>query len=252
MAGIVFDPEVNVLLKSSLAKKILAVALVALLAAGTAWGLLGTGDGSDSASESAPGSIPDVVAEVNGEEIPKEDYVEAYEAQEQAVAQQAQAGGQQPDEEQLREQVVQSLVTERLLTQEADRREIEPTDAQVQKTLTELARQNGMKSADQFVTALEDQGLDREKIDEQAALQTKFDLLMAEVAGPVKASDQEVRALYKQLKAQQSGGKGGQQVPPLADVRPQLVEQVESQEESEAARKLIDQLREDADITLHV
>lgn len=240
------------LLKSSLARKILAATLVVFLAAGTAWGLLGTG-GSDPASEATTGSeeVPEVVAEVNGEEIPREDFVEAYEAQEQAAAQQAQAGGPQPDEEQLREQVVQSLVTERLLTQEADRRGIDPTDAQVQQTLTELAAQNGMKSADELVAALEEQGLPRQEIDEQAALQTRFDLLVAEVAGPVKASDQEVRALYDQLKAQQPGG-NGQQVPPFDQVRPQLVEQVEAQEESEAARKLIDRLREDADITLHV
>lgn len=233
-------------------KKSLALALVVLLAAGAAYGLLGTGGGSESASDDSGSSdVPDVVAEVNGEEIPKADFLEAYELREGAAAQQAQAGAEQPDEEQLTDEVVQSLVNEELLSQEAERRGIEPTDEQVQSTLAELAAQNGMKNPDQLVEALEQQGYDKEEVDEQAALQTTFDLLVAEVAGPIKASDKDVRALYEQL-SQQSGGEGGQQVPPLKQIRPQLVDQVESQQESEAARSLIDQLREDADITVHV
>lgn len=232
-------------------KKSLALALAIALAASAAYGLFAGGSDSASPEEAGGSDVPEVVAEVNGQEIPRSDFVEAYEMQEQAAAQQAQAGGQQPDEEQLTEQVVQSLVNEALLVQEADRRGIEPTEQQVQRTLTELAGQSGMKDSDQLVAALEEQGLDREEIDEQATQQTRFDMLVAEVAGPVQASEKEIRALYEQL-SQQSGGQGGQQVPPLKQVRPQLVDQLESQQESQAARSLLDKLRKDADITVHV
>lgn len=201
--------------------------------------------------------VPDVVAEVNGEVIAKDDFVEAYEAQaQQAAAQQAQTG--QPlDEAKLRKQVAESLVTNELLIQEADRRDITATDKQVQQTLTDLAQQNGMKSADQFVKALEQQGMEREDIQTRAATQTKLTRLVADEAGDVSASDKEVRAMYQQLKAQQEsagaqGGQAAQQVPPLAQVRPQIEQQIESQKEAEAAQALIGELRKNADITINV
>ncbi|QZY29113.1 SurA N-terminal domain-containing protein [Nocardioides coralli] len=252
MARVVFPTEVSELLK-----KTLALALVLLLAGGTAWGVLASRDDSEPApaAEGSAGvpDVPDVVAEVNGTEIPEADFVEAYRAREQALARQAQAsgGGEQPGAEQLTDEVVQSLVNEELLSQEAERRGIDPTDQQVEATLTELAGQSGLASAEELVSALEKQGLDSEEIDEQATQQTRFDLLVADEAGEVAASDKEVRALYDQL-SQQSGGQGGQQVPPLKQIRPQLEAQVASQKESEAARALLDSLREDAEITLHV
>lgn len=233
------------------------VLLLVVLLTATACG--GSGDeGADaqasqeSSAASGPADVPEVVAEVNGEEILKEDFVRIYEARQQQAAAQPQ-GGQQPDEEQLREEVVQGLVNEALLTQEADRRGIEASEEQVQQTLTEQAQQNGLESADAFVSALEEQGLDREEIDSQASLQTRFDLLVTDEAGTVEASEKEVKALYAQVKQQQAAaGKGGQEVPPLSKVRSQLVSQVESQERSQTAQELIDALRKDADITVNL
>ena len=213
-------------------------------------------ENSSSASASGMSGIPDVVAEVNGEEIPKSEFVEIYQAQKKSAEQQAQQGGQAPQEKQLREQVVQAMVTEELLRQEAERRDISPSDKQVQGALDEAAQQNGMPSADQLVKALQEQGLSREEIDEKAMQQAQFDLLVAEETGEVTATDKQVRDLYAQLKKQQAGagqqGQQAQQIPPLKQVRSQLEEQVVSQQESEAARSLIDQLRKDADITVNV
>jgi peptidyl-prolyl cis-trans isomerase SurA len=194
--------------------------------------------------------VPDVVAEVNGEEIDKETFVQAYEAQQQQAAAAAAQGGEAPDEEQLRQQVVDSLVTQELLAQEAAARDIEPTDEQVEKTLTTAAQQSGMQSADELIKALEDQGLDAEEVDEQATRQTSFELLIADEAGPIKASAKEVKRLYDQV-SQQSQGQGSE-VPPLKQVRAQLEDQVESQQESQAADALISRLREDAEITINV
>lgn len=232
----------------------LGLLLVVVLATATACGGSGEGEPDAESSESgAAADVPEVVAEVNGVEISKEDFVEAYDTRSRQAAAQAQ-GGQPPDEEQLRDQVVQSLVNQELLTQEADEREIEATDEQVQQTLQEAAEQSGLPSVDEFVKALEGQGMDREEIDAQAAQQARFDLLVADEAGTVKASEKEVRALYQQLKSQQqqAGGQGGQQLPPFGKVRPQLEAEVESQEQTQAARDLLDRLREDGDITVNL
>jgi len=240
----------------------LGLVVALLLAVTTACG--GSGDEEQDASaaesESAAGEVdvpdvPDVVAEVNGEEISKQEFTDAYETRSQAAAAQQAQGGQQPDEGQLLDEVVQSLVNEELLKQEADRREIVPSEEQVQQTLDGLAEQSGIGSGDALVKALEDQGMDPEEIDAQATQQARFDLLVADEGGPVKASEQEIRALYESVKAQQAAGgedgQDGQELPPLEQVRPQLKDQVESQKKSERARELIDQLREDADITIN-
>lgn len=243
----------------------LGLVLALVLAVSTACG--GSDDGKEASSSESPSSgepsssqvdvpdVPDVVAEVNGEEISKEDFAEAYETQaqaQQAATQQAQSG-QQPDPKQLTDQTVQSLVNEELLRQEAEKRGIDPSEKEVEQTLADLAKENGLGSVDTFVKALEDQGMSRDEINSQAAQQTRFDMLVADEGGPVKATDQEVRALYQQLKAQQAGQSGqGPAVPPLKQVRPQLTTQVEQQKESQTARTLIDRLRKDADITINV
>lgn len=240
----------------------LGLLLVVILAAATACGGSGGAQESDKGAaqqneraEKGSGTedVPAVVAEVNGEKIGKAQFLQAYEAQAQQAAMQQQQGGQKPDEKQLRDQVVQSLVTQELLNQEADQRNITASDKQVQKTLDDLAEQNGLKSSDALVQALEQQGMDRKEIQAQAAMQTRLDQLLADEAGNVAASDKEIRAMYEQLKAQQAQAGGqGQKLPPLSKVRPQLEDQVESQKQQQAARGLIDELRKDADIKIHV
>jgi hypothetical protein len=198
--------------------------------------------------------IPEVVAEVNGEEIPREEFVQAYEAQFQQAAMQAQTSGQEVDQDQLKEQVADSLVSTELFVQEADKRDISASDQDVDQTLKQLAAQNGLESVDAFVAALEEQGMDREQIDSQIRTQVLIERLIESEAGDVSASKQEVRAMYDELVAQQeqAGEQAGQEMPPFAEVRPQLEEQVESEKKSEVAQRLLGDLREDADVVVNL
>ena len=141
-------------------------------------------------------AIPDVVAEVNGTEIPKDDFVSAYTPQYQQMAMQSQASGQKVDEEGLQKQVVDNLVNTELLVQEADERGIEASAKQTDATLTSLAQQNGMTSSDQFVAALEKQGMDRETIESQVRDQVVIEQLLADEAGGTEPTEKELRALY--------------------------------------------------------
>jgi hypothetical protein len=198
--------------------------------------------------------IPEVVAEVNGEEIPREDFVQAYEAQFQQAAMQAQTSGQEVDQDQLKEQVADSLVGTELLVQEADKRDISASDQDVDQTLKQLAAQNGLDSVDAFVAALEEQGMDREEINSQVRTQVLIERLIESEAGDVSASKQEVRAMYDELVAQQeqAGEQAGQEMPPFAEVRPQLEEQIESEKKSEVAQRLVRELREGADVVVNL
>ena len=244
-----------------------AAALLSLTACGG-----GSGSDSESSSEgesssesSSEGSqqgaqpdlsgIPDVVAEVNGEEITKDEFVATYEAQFQQASMQAQmGGGEAPDEEALKEQTAEGLVDTELLTQEAADRGIEATDEQVDQKLDELAQQNQLGDGQAFLDALAEQGTSEEQVREQVGTQVLVEALVADEAGDVTPSEQDLRTLYQQAKKQQAaaGQQAQQKIPPYAEVKSQLEQQAVAQEQGKVAQDLLASLREDADITVNL
>jgi peptidyl-prolyl cis-trans isomerase SurA len=217
---------------------------------------------SDSPSASADASqgaepdlegIPDVVAEVNGEEVTKEEFVPIYESQFQQAAMQAQMSGQAPDEEALKKQTVDDLVDTELLSQEAESRGIEVSDDDVDAELTDLAKQNQMASAEELLKAVEKNGLTEEQARAQVETQVLIEQLVADEDGSPAPTDKELRALYAQAKQQQAqSGQKGQKIPPFAQVRPQLEEQAKAQQVGKVAQALVKDLRKDADITINL
>lgn len=202
-----------------------------------------------------------MVAEVNGEEVTKEEFVPIYESAFAQAASQAQMGGQAPDEEQLRKQTADDLVDTELLAQEAEARGLEVSDEDVEAELTDLAEQNGMKSADELLKAVEQQGVTAEQARDQVETQVLVEQLVADENGPIEPTDKELRALYAQAKQAQAGqsgqsgqsGQGGaQKIPPFAQVRDQLVEQATNQEIGRVAAALVEDLRAEADITINL
>lgn len=197
-------------------------------------------------------AIPDVVAEVNGEEVTKDEFVPIYEAAFAQAASQAQMGGEAPDEEQLRKQTADDLVDTELLAQEADARGLEVSDDDIDAELAALAEQNGM-SADELLEAVEQQGVTAEQARDQLETQVLVEQLVADENGPIEPTDKELRALYAQAKEQQAqAGQGAQQLPPFNQVREQLVEQATNQEIGKVATALVEDLRADADITINL
>jgi peptidyl-prolyl cis-trans isomerase SurA len=217
---------------------------------------------SDSPSASADASqgaepdlegIPDVVAEVNGEEVTKEEFVPVYESQFQQAAMQSQMSGQAPDEEALKKQTVDNLVDTELLTQEAESRGIEVSDEDVDAELTALAKQNQMASAEELLEAVAKNGLTEEQARSQVETQVLVEQLVADEDGDAEPTDKELRALYAQAKQQQAqSGQKGQAIPPFAKVRSQLVEQAKAEQVGKVAQALVDDLRKDADITINL
>jgi peptidyl-prolyl cis-trans isomerase SurA len=198
-------------------------------------------------------AIPDVVAEVNGEEVTKDEFVPIYEAAFAQAASQAQMGGEAPDEEQLRKQTADDLVDTELLAQEAEARGLEVSDDDVDAELTDLAEQNGMKSADELLEAVEQQGVTAEQARDQVETQVLVEQLVADENGPIEPTDKELRKLYAQAKQQQAqAGEQAQKIPPFAQVREQLAEQATNQEIGKVATALVEDLRADADITINL
>ncbi len=198
--------------------------------------------------------IPDPVAEVNGEPIGREEFVTAYERQFQSLAAQAQSTGQPLDQDQLKEQTAQNLVGTELLTQEAERRKISASDAAVDREVDRLIKENGLESRADLKPLLKQQDLTLEDLLDQVAIQIQVEKLLATTSpGAGKVSKKEIRDLYDQAKAQQKGaGDQAQAVPPLQQVRSQIVDQIRTQKQGEAAQSLVAKLRKDAEVTINL
>jgi hypothetical protein len=199
--------------------------------------------------------IPEVVAEVDGHEIGKDEFVQAYEGQFQQMALQAQMSGQEIDQDQLKQQTVDSLVGTQLLIQEAERRNFTASEEQVDATLEEIAKANGLGSADELVSALGEQGMDEEEVRTQAATQTRLEQLVADEAGDTTPTEDELRKLYDESVAQQPAAPQGEEQPTpptFEEARPQLEQQLKSQKEGQAVEALVTSLREKADITVNL
>lgn len=200
--------------------------------------------------------IPAVVAEVNGEKIQKKEFVAAYEGQFQQAALQAQTSGQKIDQDKMKDQTVNGMIGTELLIQEASNRGIEASAKDMDQTLSEIAKQNQLKSTDELMAALEKQGMSEKEINSQLKTQVKVEQLISEETGNIKISDSELKSAYEKLKAQQEqmgkAGGQGEKVPSLEKIRPQLEEQLKSQEEGKATQALVSDLRKDAKVTINL
>ncbi len=208
-----------------------------------------TGDAAQGAEPDLEG-IPDVVAEVNGEQVTKEEFTPIYEAAFQQAAMQAQAGGEAPDEEALQKQTVDDLVDTELLVQEADSRGITVSDEDIDAELTDLAEQNQLGSAEELLAAVEKQGVTEEQARSQVETQVMVEQLVADEDGAADPTEKELRALYTQAKQQSS--QSGQEIPPFDEVRDQLEEQARSEQVGRVAAALLEDLRKDAEIEINL
>ena len=110
-----------------------------------------------------------------------------------------------------------------------------------------------MKTADELLEAVEQQGVSADQARDQVETQLMVEQLVVDENGPIEPTDKELRTIYAQAKQQQAqSGQGGQKIPPFAQVRDQLVEQATAQETGKVAQALVKDLRADADITLNL
>ena len=172
------------------------------------------------------------------------------------MAMQSQMSGQEVDEDQLKEQTVESLVGTELLGQEASNRNIQASDVDVEAALVEFAETNQM-STDEFVAAMGEQGLDEDDVMSEIRTQVQIEQLVTDEFGEFEASEAELEEAYAQVQAQQEQMGAAQpeqptELPPLDEVRGELEEQLRSQEQMEQMQTLVENLRGDADVTVHL
>lgn len=201
--------------------------------------------------------VPDVVAEINGEEISKEEFEQVYTGQFQQAAMMQEMTGEEVNQDEMKQQVADGLVSERLLVQEAENRDISSSQEDVDAMISEITEANGMESEDEFFTAMEESGMSEDDVRAELEKQVKVDGLISEEAGDVEPTDEELEEAYdEQIAAReeaQSEGEGEEtEAPSFEDVKPQIEEQLVREKEAEAAQGLAEELREDADVTINL
>jgi len=203
--------------------------------------------------------VPDVVAEINGEEITKGEFEQVYTGQFQQASMMQEMTGEEVNEDELKQQIADGLVSERLLTQEAENRDISASEEDVDAMISEITEANGMESEEDFFAAMEESGMSEDEIRAELEKQVKVEALIAEEAGDIEPTDEELQEVYDEQIAQreeaQSEGEGeGEETEPPAfeDVKPQIEEQLVREKEAEAAQGLAEELREDADVTVNL
>ena len=118
--------------------------------------------------------VPDVVAEVNDTKIEKAEFEEAYNMQYQQMAMMSQMSGEEVNQDDLKKQVADGLVSQELLIQEADSRKLEVSEEDTNGVLDGLVEQNGMESQDDLFAAFEEQGMPKDEVMSQVDMQVKL------------------------------------------------------------------------------
>lgn len=202
------------------------------------------------------GDVPDVVAEVNDEEISGDEYSSAYETSFAQMAMQAQMSGEEVDEEALQEQTLDNLIGYELLTQDALANDYEATDEDVEAELENVVEANGLESADELFEVAEEQGTGEEQLREDVEQQVLINQVV-ESLDVEEPTDEEIEEAYEQFTTQQEQAPEGEdgeetETPDLEELRPQIEEQLATQKENEAVLAHMEDLREDADVEIHV
>lgn len=202
--------------------------------------------------------IPDPVASVNGEDVSKDDFAAYYESQFATASAQAQMSGEELDVEALQADTLDTIVDSVLLAQAADEGGYAPSDEEVEGLLEELATSNGLASTEEFLALLEEQGMDEQTAREEAGKQLAIEAYLDSEAGVEDPTDEEVRAYYDELVAQQEEAAGGEdggataapgsELPAFEDVEEPIAEQLRSEDLTAATEELLAQLRSDAEV----
>jgi len=197
-------------------------------------------------------NIPSIVAEVNGEEITKEDFVGMYQQQFQQQMLQAQMSGQDVDEDSLKKQTADGMVDQRLLIQEANNRVSKVSEDEIDKVIDDLIEQFGLESKENMFNQFKEQGVDEEELMAEIEVQVKVEKLIAEEAGNIEPTDKEIEEAYEMIKSEQQEAEDDQDLPDFEEIKPQLKDHLKQQKEAEKVQDIVNKLREKADITVHI
>lgn len=216
----------------------------------------GNGDNALDIPEPNLEDIPDIIAEVNGEEITKDEFVEIYTQQYQQRVMYAQMTGQDVDEDELKLEVADSIVERELFYQEADKRFPEASEEGIDELFDELMTQFEVDSKEDLLAMYKENGVEEDELMENIHLQVRINQLLDEDIGEIDVDEDEIKATYDEVvKEQEEANKDAEEpveIAPYDEVKDMIRDSLIQEKEIEALQKVIDSLKDKADITIHI
>jgi len=168
-----------------------------------------------------------IVASINGQPLTRFEVIKTLEKQ----------GG---------KQIVDNLVSEILLTQKAEKENIEVTDQEIEAEIKKIEKQLKEQNTD-LATALAAQGWTQEDLEKNLEKDREFKLLLDKLfADKTKVTDKEVNKYLEENRASFPEGMTDK------ELKKSIREQLESQKLSSAAQELLGQLKEEANIKYYI
>lgn len=140
----------------------------------------------------------------------------------------------------IREKILQDLIDEQLMIEEAKRMALTPDDAEIERHIEKIKADNGLTSDEALDEALAKDGLTREDLKNNLSEEIAFLRLQQRFLNqPVQVTDQEIRTYYD---AEWTGAKEGTRVE-ISHILLRLPEEGEDPGAERAARERLDELK---------
>src|SRR5699024_3716381 len=197
-------------------------------------------------------NITDVVTTVDDEDVTKDDFEMVYTQQFQQQAMYAQMSGEEIDEDELKDQVLDSLIDQAIFFKEAEERFPEVDQDEVDAFIDDLIAQVGVESRDELFEAYEEQGMPEEEVLEEVEMQIRVNQLMDEELEVEDIDEDEIKELYDELvemqEAQNEEAEEPQEIPEFDEIKDQIEANLKQEKEAEELDKLLAKMREGAEI----
>ncbi len=184
------------------------------------------------------------VARVNGVTIERSEYDSSLEQLLQMAAQQGVNTTDPAAAEQYKTQALETLVNGELLRQAALEAGMEASVEAIDARFDEI--EGGVGGPEELATKMAEFGITTESlrrdIENEILIQGLFDTVIGSNDAPV--TDEEISSLYEQLGGSEAG------LPPLAEVRDQVAEQIRLERQQTEVSSYIDTLRADAEVEI--
>ncbi|MFC0471827.1 SurA N-terminal domain-containing protein [Halalkalibacter kiskunsagensis] len=201
-------------------------------------------------------SIPDVIATVNGEDINKEVYVGNLE---QGAMQLTMQGIDIESEEGLAElelmkdQLLDRIINSTLISQAANEEGVEASEEEIDTGIEELIAQIGLESQEQLQELLDEQGVSTDELRADVAETVKSEKYLDQNISVDDISEEDLQAAYDELVAMvEAEGEETTEIPSFEEYKDQLENQMLMEQEQQQVGQLIETLRADSEITIHI
>lgn len=198
----------------------------------------------------------DPVAIVNGEEIPRSEF-EMHMDQTKEMFEQQGMDVEEDEElfQQVKDDIVNHLIEQTLISQEVERRNIEVSQEEVDAVFSQFEEQFSDEEFEEFL-AQSGLGVDEmyDMIEQDLKSQALVEDIISDDEPEIEVTEEEVEETYEQQRQMYEAQEGIEEVPSLEDLRPQIEAQLEEQKlqqyQGEILENLIEDLKEDSEIEI--